>query len=261
MSDNNPINDRQLKQYEEQGYFTVEGLFTAQEVEGVRNEIPKIVARYPDVPTELVQIEPTVASGEKKPESFELGVRKLSRMARHNEFFRNLAFLPKMVGIAKSILGPDIVLHQGQLLMKPPHFGGEKVWHQDNAYFRLEPNHVFGFWVACDDATVENGCMHVLPSSHTRGIAEHAGAGDEYGLVTPRSLEDAVPIPLKPGDALVFHGELYHYTPPNRTDKRRRAVQYHYASSQCRQTAGHARFKIEPEVLITGQEYVETPTP
>ncbi len=257
MGDNNLVNDQLLKQYREQGYFTVEGLFTAEEVQSVREEIPKIVARYPDVPKELVQIEPTVASGEKTPESFELGVRKLSRMARHNAFFRNLAFHPKMVNIARTLLGPDIVLHQGQLLMKPPHFGGEKIWHQDNAYFRLEPNHVFGFWVACDDATVENGCMHVLPGSHTRGIAEHAGVGDEYGLVTPQSLEDAAPIPLKPGDALVFHGELYHYTPPNRTDKRRRAIQYHYASSHCRQTAGHDRFTIEPEVPITEQDYSE----
>lgn len=257
MSDSNLINDQILKQYHEHGYFTVEGLFTAEEVKGVRNEIPKIVARYPDVPKELVQIEPTVASSEKKPESFELGVRKLSRMARHNEFFRNLAFHPKMVKIAKSILGPDIMLHQGQLLMKPPHFGGEKIWHQDNAYFRLVPNHVFGFWVACDDATIENGCMHVIPGSHTQGIAEHAGAGDEYGLVTPQSLEDAVPIPLKSGDALVFHGELYHYTPPNRTNNRRRAIQYHYASSKCRQTTGQDRFKIEPEVEIVGEDYAD----
>ena len=261
MGGSNLIHDQLLRRYHEHGYFTAKGLFTAEEVEGVRNEIPKIVARYPDVPTELVQMEPTVASGEKEPESFELGVRKLSRMARHNDFFRNLAFHPKMVKIAKAILGPDIVLHQGQLLMKPPHFGGEKIWHQDNAYFRLVPNHVFGFWVACDDATVENGCMHVIPGSHKQGIADHAGAGDEYGLVTPQSLEDAVPIPLKPGDALVFHGELYHYTPPNRTDKRRRAIQYHYASSKCRQTLGHDRFKIDPEVLIAGQDYVETSTP
>ena len=107
MSDNNFINDQLLKQYREQGYFTVEGLFTAEEVEGVREEIPKIVARYPDVPEELVQIEPTVASGEKIPESFELGVRKLSRMARHNEFFRNLAFHPKMVEIAKNDIGAE----------------------------------------------------------------------------------------------------------------------------------------------------------
>ena len=100
--------------------------------------------------------------------------------------------------------------------------------------------------------------MHVIPRSHTHGIAEHAGLGDEYGLVTPQSLEAAVPIPLSPGDALVFHGELYHYTPPNRTDKRRRAIQYHYASSQCRQAAGHDRFTIEPEVLIAGRDYVDT---
>ena len=255
MSDNNLINDQLLERYREQGYFTVEGLFTAEEVEGVRDEIPKIVARYPDVPQDLVQLEPAVASGESTPETFELGVRKLSRMAKYNEFFRQRAFHPKMVKIATTILGPDIVLHQGQLLMKPPYVSGEKIWHQDNAYFRLVPNHVFGFWVACDDATVENGCMHVVPGSHTHGIAEHDGTVDEYGLVNPPPFENAVPIPLKPGDALVFHGEIFHYTPPNKTDKRRRAIQYHYASSKCRQAKGEHLFKIGSEVLVAGRDY------
>ncbi len=256
MTESNLINEQLLEQYRDYGYFTIEALFTNEEVEAVRTEISKIIARYPNVPEELVQIEPAVASGKNTSKTFELGVRKLSRMAKYNTFFRDLAFHPKMVEIATSILGPDIVLHQGQLLMKPPHFGGEKIWHQDNAYFRLVPNDVLGFWIACDQATTENGCMHVIPGSHTRGIIEHGGTDDEYGLVDPPASEDAVPIPLNSGDALVFHGEIFHYTPPNITHKRRRSMQYHYASSQCHQAKGAHLFKIEPELLVAGHNYV-----
>ena len=50
MTDNNLTSNQQLQQYHQQGYFTVEGLFTPDEVEAVRNEITKIVARYPDDP-------------------------------------------------------------------------------------------------------------------------------------------------------------------------------------------------------------------
>ena len=255
MTDTNLINDQTLGQYHEKGYFTVEGLFTDDEVEGVHQEITRIVACYPDVPKGLVQIEPSVASGENTPETLELGVRKLAGMAKHNAFFRNLAFHPKMVKIATTILGPDVKLHTSGLLMKPPHFGGAKVWHQDNAYFRLTPNHAFGFWVACDDATVDNGCMHIIPGSHTQGVLEHSDPGDEYGLLNPPSIEEALPIPLKTGDALIFHGEIFHYTPPNKTDRRRRAIQYHYSSSKCRRSEKWELHKVKPELLVAGRDY------
>lgn len=69
---------RYINQYYEHGYFTVQGLFTAEEVEAVRNEITKIVGRYPYGPEGLVEFEPSVESGENSPEEVELGVRKLS---------------------------------------------------------------------------------------------------------------------------------------------------------------------------------------
>jgi phytanoyl-CoA hydroxylase len=248
------LDDKKLIQYKELGYFTVEGLFTMDLVESIRKEITKVVDRHPDVPPELVQIEPSVVRGEFTPETKELGVRKLFRMAKHNELFKQLAFHPKMVAIAKMLVGSDVKLLQSMLLMKPPYFGGPKVWHQDNAYFRLTPNDVFGFWVACDDASIENGCMHLVPGSHKNGIAIHGGVNDDYGLLNPPDLGQAVAIPLKTGDALIFHGELFHYTPPNTTPRRRRAVQYHYASSKCR-VSDEKKSNLKGEVLVAGQEY------
>ncbi len=43
-----------------------------------------------------------------------------------------------------------------------------------------------------------------------------------------------VPVVLKPGDALIFHGETAHYTPPNVTELKRRSLQFHYAASSCK---------------------------
>ena len=169
--------------FDRDGYFIAEAFLSPDEVESIRREITAIVDRYPDIPEELVQIEPAVRRGAVTPESKELGVRKLFRMTRHSELFHALALHPGMVGIAVELIGPDVSLFQSMLLMKPPRFGGQKVWHQDNAYFRLEPNNVFGFWIALDDADVENGCMHVIPGSHREGIGEHGGVADDYGSV------------------------------------------------------------------------------
>ena len=255
MTDKALINDAMIQQYHEEGYVTVEGLFTVDEVEGVRKEITKIVNSHPPVKGGLVQLEPTVTEGKNTPESAELGVRKLAKIAVQNDFFHDLAFHPGMVGIATALLGPDVNLFQSMSLLKPPRLGGAKMWHQDNAYFRQTPSDVFGFWVACDDTTVENGCMHVIRRSHTHGIGEHDMVNNDYVLLNPPSIEGAVPMPLKAGDALIFHGEIYHHTPPNRTDKRRRAIQYHYSSTKCRRTSDPTPFFIEPELLVAGRNY------
>ncbi len=246
------LSGEQAATFDRDGYIILEGFLTDDEVESVRREITAIVDRYPDVPEELVQIEPAVRRGTVKPERLELGVRKLFRMTRHSALFRTLAHHPKMVGIAVDLIGPDVTLLQSMLLMKPPKFGGQKVWHQDNAYFRLEPNDVFGFWIALDEAYVENGCMHVIPGSHREGIGEHGGVADDYGLSSAPTADDAVPCIMNTGDALVFHGETYHYTPPNTTVERRRALQYHYASTHCRSSKDSPFGSFAAEVIVAG---------
>ena len=245
--------DEQMRQFDEAGYFLIDDFFTMEEVEEVRQEITSIIDRYPDVPDELVQIEPAVIRGEVTPESAELGVRKLFRMAKHSDLFRRIGFHQKMVAIATDLVGPDVTLFQTMLLMKPPHFGGSKVWHQDNAYFRLAPKSIFGFWIACDDADPDNGCMHVIPGSHKQDIGEHGGMQDDYGLLTPPSSGDAVACPLRAGGALVFHGEIHHFTPDNTTDRRRRALQYHYAASHCRSAKDSPFPPFLGEVVVAGE--------
>lgn len=252
MSVQSIITNEQMEAYTENGYFIVDDLISSEDVEAVRQEISAIIQQYPDVPEELVQLEPSVASGEIQPADVELGVRKLFRMTKHNDFFRRLAFHDGMVGIAKELVGPDVALFQSMLLMKPPHFGGQKVWHQDNAYFRLEPNDVFGFWIACDDADVGNGCMHVIPGSHKSGIGPHGGVQDDYGLLDPPDFDQAVACPMNAGSALVFHGELYHFTPPNTTDHRRRALQYHYAATTCRSSSDSPFPPFSSEIIVSG---------
>lgn len=225
-----------LDHYAEHGFAVVRGLFDAAEVEAVRTAITRIVDAGTAASERMIQMEPNVLDGSAKVATRELGVRKLFRMAEHDSFFRNLAAHPGMSGWARAILGERVTLMQSMLLMKPPTVSGEKVWHQDNAYFRLVPNEVLGFWVACDDANVDNGCMHVLPGSHRAGILGHGGEGDLYGLTEPPDYSSPAvhAVPLRAGDALLFHGELCHGTPPNQTSGRRRALQYHYASARAR---------------------------
>jgi hypothetical protein len=112
--------------------------------------------------------------------------------------------------------------------------GAEKPWHQDTAYFDYTPlGGVIGVWIALDEATVENGCMQVIPGSHQDGPAKHYHVRDcqlEDGGV---KIDRAVVVPLKPGGALFFSGLIHHGTPPNTSGDRRRALQFHYAAADC----------------------------
>ena len=235
-----------------EGYLIVEDVFDASLVDTIRNEITRIVVRGSDEEG-LVQIEPSVASGELVPANKELGVRKLFRMAKYNEFFKELAFHPGMLSLVVELFGSDLKLVQSMLLMKPPYVSEPKVWHQDNAYFRLKPNDVVGWWIALDPTDIANGCMHVIPGSHRRGIDSHEGTGDLYGLSKQPSFEEALAIPLQAGDGLLFHGELHHGTPANATKTRRRALQYHYASGACR-----SRLELEREIEVVIRRHDST---
>ncbi|MEO1995016.1 MAG: phytanoyl-CoA dioxygenase family protein [Planctomycetaceae bacterium] len=250
----------QIDRYQEQGYVVVRALIVDDEIESVHRKITEVIEQRQDFPAELVQLEPLVRTGELEAESFELGVRKLFRVARHCAFFRRFAFHPRMVAAVQELLGPDLFLVQSMTLMKPPRVSTPKVWHQDNAYFRLAPAHVLGVWIAGDEATVENGCMHIVPGSHQAGVVKHAGDGDAFGIVDEPRDDQLLAVPLSPGDALIFHGELQHFTPANTTNGQRRSLQYHYAATPVRWLGpenGVAHF--DPEVHISGQRRASSP--
>ena len=148
------VSDQQISQYRSEGYFTVPQLLKASEIDSLLREITSLIGRYPDVPDDLIQMEPSVITGEKVVASRELGVRKLFHVAKYSDCFRRLAFHPRFLEIAQALLGSEILLLQSMTLMKPPEVSAVKVWHQDNAYFRVDPPDVVGFWIACDEATV-----------------------------------------------------------------------------------------------------------
>ena len=163
-------------------------------------------------------------------------VRKASYYENEHPVFRALVDSPKIKGIAEQLLGEEPALFQTMALVKPALIGSEKPWHQDNAYFKYAPlQGVVGFWVALDDASAENGCMHVLPGWHRRGGLKHFHSGDCQILPDRVAASEAVPVELPAGGAMFFSGMLPHQTPPNRSPHPRRALQFHYRALSTRE--------------------------
>ena len=99
------------------------------------------------------------------------------------------------------------------------------------AYFGwYPPEKVLGVWIARDPATLENGCMHVIPGTHLKGPQPHIHKRDCQIPDERVDVEHDVVVPLAPGGALFFSSLLHHGTPPNNSNQRRRALQFHYAA-------------------------------
>jgi phytanoyl-CoA hydroxylase len=132
--------------------------------------------------------------------------------------------------VQKLLGGAEAEMFQDMALIKPPRLGREKPWHQDKAYFKYALNTpVVGTWIALDEATVENGCMQIMPGLHKEGPILHFQKRDWQICDNSMLGRQSVAVPLKPGGVLFFDGMMPHGTPHNSSPNRRRALQFHYA--------------------------------
>jgi hypothetical protein len=138
------------------------------------------------------------------------------------------AHLPEWDGSAKCM--------QSMLFVKPGGLPGQ-AWHQDERFIPTRDRSLVGAWIALDDATVENGCLWVMPGSHRTGylwptkphdrLDEFDHADEAYGFDDGPS----VPVEVKAGSVVFFNGYLLHRSFKNRTDGFRRALVNHYCNA------------------------------
>lgn len=232
----------------EQGFLAFPELLSAAEVERARQGLHELTLRiaeegefrdraFHDPRSRChVQLEPGCDPAGLAPAELEPKVRKLMGYVTADPWFAELAEQhTRLRRLLDAILGPGAILFQDMALVKPAQVGSIKPWHQDNAYFAVAPlEQVLGVWIALDDATVENGCMHVIPGGHRLGPLRHHH--DRDCEIVPGRLDPsrAFAVPLPPGGALLFYGMLPHETPPNRSPCRRRALQLHYRGAETR---------------------------
>ena len=146
--------------------------------------------------------------------------------------FHDLLWDPAITRPASQLLGGPVRFWHDQLFVKPAMYGGVVAWHQDYSYWtRTRPIAHLTCWIALDDATRENGCVHYVSGSHRWELLPVTGlAGDMNAIrsvLTPereRALDNAVAVELKAGEAVFHHALTVHGSYENRSDRPRRAT-------------------------------------
>jgi ectoine hydroxylase-related dioxygenase (phytanoyl-CoA dioxygenase family) len=146
---------------------------------------------------------------------------------------------PRIVEALVDVVGPNVKAMQSMLFIKSEGKPGQ-AWHQDEFFIPTRDRSLTAVWIALDDATIENGCLWVLPGSHRRGVIYPAREQDDprFDCSTeaydfPYTDDQSVPVEIPAGTAVIFNGYLLHRSLENSgAHGYRRALANHYMSAE-----------------------------
>ena len=219
--------------YWEKGWVVVEGVYPAarvREIATLATELAEAdlaayrVAAPAGVPTSYWA--DSSADGESAP-------RKLTSPFTKHRQLREFVLDAELRELLQAITVDPPVLLSDQILMKPPRFGSAKPYHQDNAYFLLEPaDAAVTAWIALDDVDEENGCMRYIDGSHRSGLLPHDRIpGEEHNKVPPQEMIDLSReslAPVRAGGVVLHHTVTLHTSHRNESERWRRGYATHW---------------------------------
>jgi phytanoyl-CoA hydroxylase len=167
-----------------------------------------------------------------------------------DDLFHRHLYNPRICRLVTELIGTDTLrVWHDQVQYKPPRVGGSTDWHQDHPYWPvIQPADLVSAWVALDDATVENGCMRMVPHSHRWGPHKGGTIGTDpasfdplpdRSQLPPDAEIEIVPCEVKKGEVMFHHCLTWHGSPPNHSDRGRPAIAVHYMP-------GYTRYEKEP---------------
>ena len=157
--DPGPLDPELVASYEEHGYLVLPGLLPPSTVRSLDVEIERLAA------DEAVKEEPRAVI---EPDGRAL--RSLFRIHAGDDALGELARDPKLVGIARQLLGEDVYVHQSRVNLKPGLHGKEFYWHSDFETWHAEDGMPAMRAVSCSIALTDNysynGSLMLMPGSH-----------------------------------------------------------------------------------------------
>ena len=257
------ITTKQMAHFEEHGYLLVKGLFDPQKdldpiideytsvLDNLANELyakGKINSTYSDLPFGERLIAVYNESGQVHSQYFDFSLPQ-SNVQTDTPFwagpavFHNLTN-PKLLDAVASFVGPEIYSNPVQhVRIKPPENRtpvnidtgriqlGITPWHQDSGVVLPEADatNMLTVWFPLTNASIEHGCLEVIPGSHRHGLMHHCPG--PWGLEVPAVIQqrnEAIPIPMERGDVLFMTRLTIHSSLPNKSEEIRWSFDLRY---------------------------------
>jgi ectoine hydroxylase len=176
----------QRERYQKDGFLLLPDLFSPTEIGALFNEMQDMRESFAHAGREEVIAEPN--SGE---------VRSIFSVHRINRLFANLVRDPRVLNIAREILGSDVYIHQSRINYKPGFNGKEFFWHSDFETWHNEDGMPAMRAVSCSilltDNDSNNGPLMLIPGSHQHYVVCPGETPDENYKTSLRKQETGVP--------------------------------------------------------------------
>ena len=232
---NRSLTQKQIDTFRREGYVPIGKLIEDSDLEELRAEYDRAFHEARSS-SKYRNLSADGGAAQRHDDGAEEERLQIMQMCERSMAYRRLLYHPAILDIAEDLIGPNIQLFHDQALFKPAHHGGPIHPHQDNAYWRCLPANLVSCWLTLDDVDVANGAMHLLPGSHLQAVGHERGDVllDADGF--DKTSANAVPLPA--GGALFHHCQTLHFTPPNHTDRQRRAFAMHFMTPGTRSING-----------------------
>jgi ectoine hydroxylase-related dioxygenase (phytanoyl-CoA dioxygenase family) len=215
--------DTHVQTFATQGYTVVRGLYQ-------RHEVDMLLAHYMQMNEDKRQKGDTSAI--KDAQDPLKRYPRMLQMHRWDDISLQFLLDVRLRDVMTAILGSEPYAVQTMIYYKPPSARGQAL-HQDQYYLRVEPGTCCAAWLALDDCDEANGCLQVVPGSHTLPVlcttaADTTQSFTDVTVPVPEGMT-VQPIIMQAGDVLFFNGQLIHGSLPNTsTDRFRRSLIGHY---------------------------------
>ncbi|MEC8777287.1 MAG: phytanoyl-CoA dioxygenase family protein [Pseudomonadota bacterium] len=175
---------------------------------------------------------------------------------------------PRVLDPIEQLIGPNILCWNTLFWIKEAQSPSFVSWHQDTKYWGLSSEKVITAWLALSPASLDAGCMRVMPRTHIGDVLPHDDQYHQDNLLTrgqqiTEGVDDAEAIymPLQVGEMSLHNYRLAHASGPNNTDDRRIGVSMHFMPTETGQIVGN----WDSAALVRGEDtfgnFTHTPIP
>ena len=220
-----------INAYKELGYVVVPDLFTAEEIASLKKETADIFRGKRGVIEGMLDTDESISDEDVLKQYVAIHFpHKLSPVIYDSLFHQ------RIIDVLTKIISPNVKCMQSMLFVKGPGKAGQS-WHQDEFYIPTRDKTLTGVWIAIDDATVENGCLWIIPGKPGYIMKRVENNSNEYADVdtvdVSSVVKDAIPVEVKSGSVVFFHGYTLHSSLRNKTGNCfRTALVNHYMSAE-----------------------------